>query len=225
MSLPPGRASHATGRLGVLGGAFDPPHVGHLALAHGFQALLGLEQVLLVPSARPPHRVPPVASADQRCHMVRLALKNQNTSWLRIDERELHRPGPSYTVDTLNELSNERPGQSLCLLLGSDAAAGFCSWREWQAILGIANLAVARRTRNATAEPGLDPRLAPYLCDQPRELQKRPHGCILLTSELQLPEVSATYIRAQLGRSTHVAVRTLLPGAVGHYIREQGLYH
>lgn len=223
--MPPGSASHTTGRLGVLGGAFDPPHVGHLALARGFHALLGLDQVLLIPTARPSHRPSPVASAQQRCDMARLALKHASTPWLSVDERELHRPGPSYTVDTLNELSNENPGQSLCLLLGSDAAAGFCSWHEWQAILGIANLAVARRAGEATVEPGLDPRLAPYLHDQASVLQKRRHGCILLTSELQLPAVSATHIRAQLGRNAHTDVEALLPEAVGPYIREQGLYH
>ena len=209
----------------MLGGTFDPPHLGHLELARGFRELLGLERVLLVPAARPPHRVPPVAGTLQRCHMARLAIGSKDAAWLSVDERELHRPGPSYTVDTLNELSSACPGRPLCLLLGSDAAVGFTSWREWRTILGLAHLAVARRAGDAAAGPDADPHLAAYLCDQPQALRERPNGRILFTSELQLPGVSASGIRELLGRGALHDAASLLPGAVDRYIREQGLYH
>lgn len=216
--LLPARACHAA-PIGILGGAFDPFHLGHLQLARGLRMLLGLERVLLIPTANPPHRPPPVADARQRCAMARLAIPLEDASWLCVDERELRRQGPSYMVDTLGELRNVYPDRPLCLLLGSDAAAGFTSWHRWRRVLDLAHLAVARRP----GDSGMSPWLEPYRCGRVSTLRERPGGRVFCTSALSLPSAASTRIRALLGRRDPAAA-ALLPEAVDRYIREHGTY-
>lgn len=108
-----------TTKIGILGGTFDPVHFGHLRPALDVAEQLNLEHVRLIPSAEPPHRAEPVATAQQRVALLQLAIKN-NPRFV-VDDRELHRKGPSYTVDTLYSLKQEFPDSSFYLMLGTDA--------------------------------------------------------------------------------------------------------
>lgn len=132
------------GHIGILGGMFNPPHVGHLALARAAASDLGLEQVLLTPVLVPPHK--PAKwdpGAEHRLHMCRLAV--QGDARLGVCTLELERPGPSYTVDTLRSIHASDPDAELTLIVGTDMARTLGSWREPQEILKLARLAVAAR--------------------------------------------------------------------------------
>ena len=126
-------------RLGILGGSFDPIHHGHLIVAQLAREQLGLDRVLLMVAAAQPLKAGHGASALDRARMVELAV--EGISGLAVDRRELTRPGPSYTVDTLRELTVEHPGAELVLLLGGDAARQFPRWRAPEEIRALARLA------------------------------------------------------------------------------------
>lgn len=144
--MPPG-----TVRIGILGGMFNPPHLGHLALAQAAATQLGLHRVLLVPVLVPPHK--PAKwdpGADQRLFMCRLLAKH--APLVEVCTLELERPGPSYTVDTLRVIHDNQPDAELTLILGADMARTLGSWREPREILKLARLAVAERDGVARRE-------------------------------------------------------------------------
>jgi nicotinate-nucleotide adenylyltransferase len=126
-------------RLGILGGSFDPIHHGHLIVAQLAREQLGLDRVLFVVAAAQPLKVGHGASSADRARMVELAIAG--LEGLEVDRRELERPGPSYTVETLRALTAEHPGAELVLLLGSDAAWQFPRWRAPDEIRALARLA------------------------------------------------------------------------------------
>jgi len=125
--------------LAILGGTFDPVHIGHLNAAWEAAELLDAD-VRLMPANVPPHRPPPIASAQQRAAMLRAALQGQ--SRLALDTRELEREGPSYTVDTLAGLRAEQDDRPLILLLGEDAFAALPSWHRWRELFDLAHIGV-----------------------------------------------------------------------------------
>jgi len=129
--------------IAILGGTFDPVHNAHLRVA--WEAAEALDaDVRLMPANVPPHRAAPVASPAQRVAMLRAALAGQ--SRLQLDERELRRDKPSYTIDTLREMRAEfGPDQPLILLVGADAFAGLPTWHEWNALFRFAHIAVLTR--------------------------------------------------------------------------------
>lgn len=131
-------------RIGIFGGTFDPPHLGHLIAAGDAHALLDLEHVVWVPAAEPPHK--PVGAQtppDLRAAMVRTTVADDDR--FRVDDVELHRSGPSYTVDTLRDLGARWPGAELVLLLGADALRDLPGWRAPEEIARLARLAVLAR--------------------------------------------------------------------------------
>ena len=137
--------------LAILGGTFDPVHIGHLRVALEAANALGAE-LRLMPASVPPHREQPVATAAQRVAILRAALAGQNR--LRLDERELSRPGRSYTIDTLTELRAEiGPDRSLVLLLGRDAFCGLPTWHRWRELFDHAHIGVLSRPGHAVAIP------------------------------------------------------------------------
>jgi nicotinate-nucleotide adenylyltransferase len=131
------------GPIGIFGGTFDPIHHGHLRTALELLQRLSLAQVLFVPSARQPLRDPSVAPVSTRLAMVRAAVREEPR--LAVDTRELERPGPSYTVDTLESLRGDHAHRSLCLLLGMDAFLSLPRWHRWEELTGLANVVVAHR--------------------------------------------------------------------------------
>ena len=208
--------------VGIFGGTFDPVHFGHLRPALELLETLELEALRMLPCSIPPHRETPQASSEQRLAMLRLAIDKQ--PGLVIDERELHRPGPSYMVDTLTSLRKELGDTPLCLLLGMDAFIGLEQWHQWQHLIELAHIVVAHR-------PGWDlndhPQSAVATLWQERgvssvdELAQRAAGGVCFQAVSQL-EISATDIRerARQGKS----LRYLMPDAVCEFIEDEGLY-
>ncbi|MGH2916861.1 MAG: nicotinate-nucleotide adenylyltransferase [Solirubrobacteraceae bacterium] len=131
-------------RLGILGGTFNPPHLGHLICAQESHLQLGLDRVLLVPARIPPHkRVEPEPGPEQRLELCRLAFGGDER--FEVSELELAREGPSFTVDTLQVLSTQAPNDELFLILGGDIAAGLPQWHRPERVLELATVAIAER--------------------------------------------------------------------------------
>lgn len=206
--------------IGLLGGTFDPIHIGHLRPAIEARDAIGLTEVRLIPNHIPPHRANPFCSSEQRLAMVKLAAA-ENRGFV-VDERELRRDKPSYTIDTLIELRHELPDTPLCFLMGMDSLLGLPGWHRWQALLDYAHLVVSSR-------PGWQPDypaevaqlLARHHTTDASALHRRLAGHIWLADNQPI-ELSATRLRAMLdaGQDT----RYLLPEPVAHYIEQQGLY-
>lgn len=207
-------------RVGLLGGTFDPIHFGHLRSAVEVREYLGLDELRLVPNARPPHRDQPGASAQQRLEMVCLATASDAS--LLVDDCELRRDRPSYTVDTLESLRAELGATAtLFLIVGWDAFSGLPSWHRWEELLQLASLVVLQRPEQDQELPEvLKDLLAARSVSGPTDLQAT-HGEILCLAQTPLA-ISATHIRSliQAGRSP----RFLLPDSVLGYIETNGLY-
>lgn len=192
--------------LAILGGTFDPVHIGHLCVAWEASELLGAE-VHLLPASVPPHRPPPIASVEQRVAMLRAALAGQDR--LQLDLRELERAGPSYSVDTLEALRAEHGDRPLVLLMGADAFAGLLTWHRWQRLFELAHLGVFARPGFEAAWPAeLDEVVQGRRATLDDDWRHHPAGRVLPLDVTPL-EVSATRIRSLLaqGRSP----RYLLP--------------
>ena len=130
-------------RLGVLGGAFDPPHLAHQALAQAAITQLNLDELRVLPTGQAWHKTRMLSPAVHRLAMTRLAFADLLQTV--VDEREIHRAGPTYTVDTLRELQTEHPDVELFLVLGQDQARAFNTWHEFETISQIAIICVASR--------------------------------------------------------------------------------
>lgn len=194
-------------RLGVLGGTFDPLHLGHLILAEYSREQLALERVLFVPAGQPWRKADrTVSAAGHRLQMARLGTADNPA--LEVSGVEIERPGPSYTADTLEWLLTTGPGASLTLILGQDALLDLPHWVRPRRILELATLAVARRGGSNNSEEAL--RALPGLEER------------LVWLEMPRIDISASEIRARVRRG--LSIRYLVPGAVEAYIREHGLY-
>jgi nicotinate-nucleotide adenylyltransferase len=187
-------------RLGILGGTFDPPHVGHLLAAGSAIERLGLDRVVLIPARRQPLKATlEITSGPHRLAMCRRLAECDPR--LSVDSIELDREGLSFTVDTLREYRRSRPDAELFLLLGEDAAATILQWREPEAIAGLATIVVLTREGGGAA-PAAGPAMTR-----------------LATRRV---EVSASEVRARV--RTGLPIRGLVPDAVAAYIVEQRLY-
>ena len=211
--------------IGILGGTFDPIHFGHLRLAEEMLELANLRQIRFIPTGIPPHRNAPQVSAQHRSAMVRLAITEQPA--FVLDEREVERTAPCYTVDTLRELRAELgAAQPLCLLMGGDAFLQLHTWHEWQQLFELAHIVVGyrpgftleERIHGTTAE--LQRHYQQRLCAA-NALSQQPCGGI---TELAIPklEISATDIRRRVAEGR--TIRYLLPSAVANYIHQHQLY-
>ena len=130
-------------RIGVLGGAFDPPHAAHVALARTALSELHLEELRVVPTGQAWHKQRPLSAAQHRLAMTQLAFAD--VPGVLIDACEIGRPGPSYTVDTLREIKSHAGPAELFLILGADQARALPSWHRWQEVLQLATICVAER--------------------------------------------------------------------------------
>lgn len=184
-------------RIGILGGTFDPIHVGHLALARAARDALSLDVVRFVPTGESWQKRGVVASAAQRLEMVRLALAGERG--FAADAREVDRTGPSYTVDTLAELRGELgPEPALVLLLGSDQLRNLSTWHRWREIVTLAHVACTQRER-VSLEHLPDEIEALLQAHGAQALPDAAAGAVVLFSMPPVP-VSATALRAQLAR-------------------------
>ena len=193
-------------RVGVLGGTFDPIHLGHLAAAQAAIECAELDRVVLVPAGSPPHRRPAVADAAQRLEMVRLAIADDGS--LEVSDVETRRSGPSFTSDTLRELKRQRPGDELFLVLGWDAARMFGTWHEPEEVRRLASVVVVSRPNSGSPDEGslraagLDPTQT-ILCVRPT------------------PDISGSALRRAIARGEPI---NELPEAVERYIATNRLY-
>ncbi len=130
-------------RIGILGGTFNPPHIGHLILAEEAKDKFNLDKIFFIPVYLPPHKDIPLAKPEDRLEMVRLSIKD-NESFECLDI-EVKRGGKSFTIDTLKELKKMYPHDHLFLIIGSDLARDFSSWKDYEEIVKIAKVLVARR--------------------------------------------------------------------------------
>ena len=195
-------------RLGILGGAFNPPHIGHLVCAQESLLALELGGVMFVPTARPPHReLEDDPGAEERCELTRLAVDGDER--FSVSRIELEREGLSYTSDTLRELRAQRPGDELFLLLGGDRAASLPDWHEPDVVLELATVCVF--SRSGFDRDGVAARLAGL-----------PGAERVRYLELPVIEVSSTLLRERV--ATGRPIRYLVPEAVERRIAERGLY-
>jgi nicotinate-nucleotide adenylyltransferase len=211
---PAGRAT------GVLGGTFDPVHFGHLRAAVEAAEKLELDALRLLPAGTPPHRAQPVASAEQRLAMLRLAIAH--CAGLQVDDREVRRPGSSFMVDTLLSIRSEIGTAPLLLLVGQDAANELDTWHRWRDLFDLAHLVVMRRPdAHFSCRDELADQIERRRIDQPGHLRDAPSGCVLSLEVTQL-DISSTFIRESFaaGRSP----RFLMPDDVIDYVRQQHLY-
>ena len=209
-AAPEPMAAGAGRRIGILGGTFDPPHVGHLWLATLAADALGLERVLLMPAARPPHKGGrTISNAADRVTMTRLAIAGDPLLDLSLIEME--RPGPSYTVDSLDELRAEQgPGVGLVLIMAADSLAEVGSWREPDRLLALAEWAVGPRPGSPL--PDRDALRSRFGAAEARIHLLEGPSLDLSSSEIRR--------RVAAGR----AIRYLVPRAVEELIADRGLY-
>jgi nicotinate-nucleotide adenylyltransferase len=201
-------SSASAAGIGVLGSAFNPPHLGHLALAQEALWQLGLDEVILVPTGTAPHkRIADDPGREQRLAMTRLAAADD--SRFSVSTSEVEREGPSYTYETLEQLAKERGDRELVFVMGADAAVGLESWREPQRVTGLARLAVARRAGISDAD------VAAVL----RSLDAGGRATMLEMPQFGVSS-SSVRERAAAGRP----LRYLVPESVARFIEEKGIY-
>jgi|TARA_B110000305_G_scaffold29276_2_gene27527 nicotinate-nucleotide adenylyltransferase len=213
-------------RIGVLGGTFDPIHFAHLRLAEEVAEAFLLDTVRLIPSADPPHRTSPGASAQDRLRMVRLALESAGDH-LVADGSELERVGKSYMVDTLKALREENPSESISLILGTDAFIELMTWYEWQQLFTLAHIIVASRPNLPISQ--LKNKLKGELFAEFEQRNSRDYNTIsssthglIYTYEFTSLEVSGTSLRKRIQNG--LSLKYLLPDNVINYIQDYSLY-
>lgn len=203
--------------IGIFGGTFDPIHYGHLRSALEVKEIFGLTEVRLIPSAQPPHREQPAASASLRLQMLELAITNQ--PGLIIDTRELNRQGASYMVDTLASLRREFKDEPLLLFIGSDAFNHLTTWHQWRQLFDYAHIVVM--TRPGFEIQNIDEFFIARLATGVTELAQNTAGKLYFQQVTQL-DISATAIRNMIAEQQNPGF--LLPDTVIAYIRQHQVY-
>ncbi len=212
--------------MGIFGGTFDPIHYGHLRIAEELVETINLHEMRFIPAGVPRLRPPPIASSRHRTSMVEVAIRN-NARFV-LDEREIHRPGTSYSIDSIRELRQEK-GESvtLCLIMGADAFMKLANWHEWHDLFGLCHIIIAARpghelaTRPDSLPQALRGETAQRWAHSLADLESAPCGLIYIAPTILL-DVSATVIRTLI--SNNRSVRYLLPDAVLDYIETNHLY-
>lgn len=206
--------------VGIFGGMFDPIHYGHLRTAYELQAKLSLDEVRFVPCANPPHRGAATVDAAVRTRMVAAAIGGQ--PGFIVDDRELQRTGPSYTVDTLEDLRTDFPDASLCLIVGMDAFLGLPQWREWRRLLDLAHIVVVERPGwRAPGSGELGAIVGRHAARGSGDLRRKRHGYIRVEPVTRL-EISSTGLRSAI--RSGLEPRYLVPDAALNIIAETRCY-
>ncbi len=195
-------------RIGIYGGTFNPPHVGHLICAQEALIQLGLDRVLFIPACVPPHKsVPDDPGAEHRLGMCQAAVADDER--FEVSDLEVKRGGTSYTLDTLEELNTSVPNSDLFLILGADMAASLPRWHRPERILELATLALAGRA--GTPDTAVT-----------EALSSVPGGERARHFDMPTIDLSSTVIRTRAAAGQ--SIRYLVPDSVAHYIRSHSLY-
>ncbi len=197
-------------RIGIFGGSFNPPHLGHLLAVREFQKALSLDRVLLIPAATPPHKTLSANSPSARERFEMTVLAASQLPFAEVSDVELRREGASYTADTLEELHRSYPGDELFLLMGTDMFLSFERWYQPERIASLATLAVAHRSEDKTEK----------LQAQAAALESSFHARTIFVNNKFLPH-SSTSVRALLAFG---AAEEYLDSAVFAYIQKNHLY-
>lgn len=214
-------ASDPVSDLGLMGGMFDPVHLGHLTIAEQSCDYLQLQAMILLPCGQPVHGKQLMASAAHRLAMLELATRDN--SMLTVDDRECRLDGPSYTYNSLQAIKSELPQSRLYYVMGQDAFNQFHTWYCWRNILSLTHIVVVAR-------PGYRPE-AGYELKQEIEnrmvtstvMLKQANAGNILIAELELLNISSTMIREKLSRQEPVA--DFIPGQILEYIKQHNLYN
>jgi nicotinate-nucleotide adenylyltransferase len=195
-------------RVGILGGVFNPPHVGHLICAQEALVQLELEKVVFMPVGEAPHReLEDDPGAEARLEMAELAAGDD--ARFAISRAEIDRPGPSYTSDTLRDLHEEAPGDELFLILGGDQAAALSSWHEPEAVLSLATVAVVERSNWSRNAIGI-------------KIGRLRGAERIRYLDMPMVQISSSAIRRRVREGR--PIRYLVPDKVASYIAANGLY-
>ncbi len=195
-------------RIGILGGTFNPPHLGHLVAAQEAYRELDLDLVMLIPAGIPPHKpVDDEPGPEHRLELCRLAVGDDER--FAVSDLELRRDGPSFTVDTLDVLRTQSPSDDLFLILGGDIAAGLPKWHEPERVLELATVAIAER--RGTAKAAVQDALAQLRGGERARFFEMPRIGI-----------SSTMVRRRVRAGQ--PIRYFVPDGVMHYIERHGLY-
>ena len=211
-------------RIGVLGGTFDPLHLGHLRAAEVVRDALALDEVLFVPAATPPHKSgPAVTEAHHRLRMVEAALGVE--PWFAVSRVEIERGGPSYTIDTLALLASARPDTRFYFVTGSDAFVEIRTWSRWRELLSRYSFVVHERPgfplERAKAVVAGEPNLR-VVEGEAFGVELRSDRPEIFLVRRPMLNVSSTEIRRSVREKR--SIRYLVPEAVAAYIRENRLY-
>ena len=206
--------------IGLLGGTFDPIHVGHLTVAEMLLTELDLQEIQFIPNRQPPHRETPIADPNHRLTMTRLATAYNNR--FIVNDLETARPKPSYTSDTLKTLRAQKPNQSLCLILGTDVFALMNQWYRWETILDLAHLIIINRPEYL---PPKEPWMQHLL--KTRQTNHFDHCVTKIAGKIFFQEInpipiSATTIRNKIATGEDVSQE--IPKKVLQYIQKHHLY-
>ena len=188
--------------IGLFGGTFDPPHNAHMALARAALEALALDELRFIPAGAPWQKASTITPAKHRVAMLRLALGN--TPHCLLDEREVRRAGPSYTIDTVRELQHEMTQVTLFLVIGQDQYARLHTWRAWRELLASVTIALARR-------PDVGDAVNAEVAQHARRVVPLP-----------LLPISATDIRQRVAQG--LPIEHLVCAPVARYIDRQALY-
>jgi nicotinate-nucleotide adenylyltransferase len=212
-------------RLGLFGGTFNPIHLGHLRAAVEVREAFNLDRLLLIPSARPPHKTAEhMASAHDRIEMVRRAV--EGVPFLEASDVELERPGPSFTIETLQYFQDQfGPESTVYFIVGQDAFWEITTWRSYEALFATARFIVMTRPgpREKPLEDFIQTEISDaYQYDPKTNRYRHPEWHTIYRLNITDLDISASQIRHCIGRGR--SIRFLVAGAVRDYIKQEGLY-
>lgn len=208
--------------LGILGGTFDPIHLGHLQIASSLAKACSLSEVKFIPCKFPVHKATTGAPCDMRIQMVKLAIRDKN--FFSLDLREVQRESPSYMIETLKSLRNEFKDYSLVFILGMDSFLSLNLWKEWQDYLKYVHIAVATRPGfKFVWPPELERQYKSHVTNNPEVLSSTVAGYLYFHPTQSL-EISSSDIRKILNEHSDGKLKKYLPESVLAFIQKNKLY-